>query len=119
MKKSTFLQFVFILMTSLCIGQKNPIDSLKSLLEGSAQDTNRVNLLLELSKANFSDAPDEAIRYATLAKDLSAQLQYMKGTAYSYKNLGLAYYFKGDYIQTLDFGINPFLLLILLVTNQE
>jgi adenylate cyclase len=103
MKKSTFVLFVFIGIASLCVGQKNPIDSLKSLLDKSAQDTNRVNLLLELSKANFSDAPDEAIRYATLAKDLSLQLQFMKGTAFSFKNLGLAYYFKGDYIQTLGY----------------
>lgn len=103
MKKSSFVLFVFTLMASLCFGQKNQIDSLKNLLEKSAQDTNRVNLFLELSKANFSDAPDEAIRYATLAKDLSLQLQYMRGTAFSFKNLGLAYYFKGDYIQTLDY----------------
>ncbi len=102
MKNRASAILVLILTASLCFGQKNPIDSLKKLLDVSAQDSARVNILLELSKANFSDAPDEAIRYATLAKDLSEEINFMKGTAFSYKNLGMAYYFKGDYLLTLD-----------------
>jgi len=103
MKKSALFFIVFLFMTSPFFGQKNPVDSLKLLLNKSSQDTNKVNILLDLSKANFSDAPDEAIRYATLAKELSSELGYLKGTALSFKNLGLAYYFKGDYIQTLEY----------------
>ena len=77
MKNRASAILVLILTASLCFGQKNPIDSLKKLLDVSAQDSARVNILLELSKANFSDAPDEAIRYATLAKDLSEEINFM------------------------------------------
>lgn len=82
---------------------QSTMDSLQRLLSKAPEDTNKVNLLLELSKANFSDAPDEAIKYAEKAKALSEQLNYKRGIALSLKNIGRSYYTKGDYIQTLDF----------------
>ena len=82
---------------------QSPTDSLLRLLKSAPEDTNRVNLLLELSKANFSDVPDEAIRYAEQSRVLSEKLRFRKGIALSLKNIGRAYYTKGDYVQTLDY----------------
>ncbi len=83
--------------------QNTAADSIKQLLNAAKEDTNRVQLLLELCKVNFSDAPNEAIRCATEAVTLSEKLKYGKGVALALKNIGLANYMKGDYIQTLDY----------------
>ncbi|MBL7923397.1 MAG: hypothetical protein JNL88_04275, partial [Bacteroidia bacterium] len=64
MKTLRLLSFALIVFSLACLAQSNPIDSLKRLLDVAEQDTNRVMTLLELSRLNFSDAPDEAIRYA-------------------------------------------------------
>lgn len=99
------LQLLLLLLsiTFSVTAQNNAADSLAGLLKNAKEDTTRVHLLLELCKVNFSDAPNLAIRYANQAKELSEKLQYGKGIAMSLKNLGLANYMKGDYIQTLDY----------------
>lgn len=43
------------------------------------QDTSRVNLLLSISKSNFSKAPDSAISYAIKAKELADSVNYAEG----------------------------------------
>jgi len=92
-----------LLSTLTAVGQPETIDSLKRALSGSRNDTVRVLLLLELSKANFNDAPDEAIRYAEEGRNLSGNLLYGKGLAQSLKNIGIAYYNKGEYVTTLEY----------------
>jgi adenylate cyclase len=97
------LLLLLLLLTLKVTAQNNAADSLAGLLKNAKEDTTRVQLLLELCKVNFSDAPNLAIRYANQAKELSEKLQYGKGIAMSLKNLGLANYMKGDYIQTLGY----------------
>ena len=86
---------------TLSAAPNNPVDSLKTALKTVTVDTTRVNTLLALCGNIVRSAPKDAIRYANEAKDLAVKLNFKKGLAYSYKSLGMAYYFQGNYIETL------------------
>ena len=90
------------LVTAAQAGQIQ-IDSLKAVLATSPQDTNRVNTLLALSKSHFGSAPEEAIRYGRQARQLSEKLSFLKGQAYSLKNIGVGYYMQGKYVEALNY----------------
>ena len=68
-----------------------------------AEDSNKVEALLEISSKTFQTDPDKAIIYATDAIELSKRLDYKKGLGYALKNVGLAYYMKGDFTQVLTY----------------
>lgn len=84
------------------LGQSN-LDSLQLLLNKAGKDTVRVQLLLDLARANMSDAPDRSRKLAEDARYLSRDLAYGRGYAQSLKSIGLAYYNQGDYIETLEY----------------
>ena len=66
-------------------------------------DTSRVNLLLSLSKSNFSKAPDSAILIATQAKNLAEKVNYKEGLANSLKNIGIGYFNQGKDVEALNY----------------
>lgn len=74
-----------------------------SNIKFTKQDTSRVNLLLSISKSNFSKAPDSAIAYALKAKELAVSVQYFEGVAYALNNIGIAYYYQGKDVEALDY----------------
>ncbi len=90
----------FVLAMSLANAQ-NKADSLISILKTTPDDTNRVNILLDISKNLYDTKPVEAIEYANQAKALSTTLNYPKGTGYALKYIGLAYYAQGNYPEVL------------------
>ena len=81
--------------------QDAKIDSLRALLKTTHADTIRVNILLDLSKRLYSLEPDESIRLGNQANELAEKSGFKKGVAYALKNIGLAYYTKGKYSETL------------------
>jgi adenylate cyclase len=100
MRKLIF--YLAIIATStLSASPDKQMDSLKFVLRTAKQDTSRVNTLLVLCGSLVRSAPPEAIRYANEAKVLAVKLNFKKGLAYSYKSLGMAYYFQGNYMETL------------------
>ena len=66
-------------------------------------DTTFVNTLLQQSKAHFTDSPAKAIDLAYQAKVIAQNLHFQKGEAYALKNIGIAYYFQGKYLEALDY----------------
>lgn len=90
-----------LFLPSLSFGQQAKIDSLQTAL-ASAKDTTKVNLLLEMSTQYISSDQTKAIDYATQAKELAEKSNFPKGTAYAYKNIGLAYYMQGKYTEVLS-----------------
>ena len=78
-------------------------DSLKSLIDNSKVDTTQVNALNELSYYILNLDPQEAIKYGLRAREMSKLLNYGKGKAYALKNMGLGYYYQGDYLKVLDY----------------
>ncbi len=95
MRLATFLYLSFL--SIICFSQSPQIDSLQKVLAATPDDSAKVQVLLSLSKEFFSESPEEAIAYATLAKELAEKLNYQKGIAYALKNIGIAHYIQGDY----------------------
>ncbi|PLW94681.1 MAG: adenylate/guanylate cyclase domain-containing protein [Marinilabiliales bacterium] len=83
--------------------QDRTIDSLLTELLVAKDDTNKVNLLIELSKLNAYSSPDDAISYGMEAKTLSESLQFKNGLALSLKYIGMAYYFQAKYLETIQY----------------
>ncbi len=102
MHKKVFLTFLFfVVFFTTCIAQSPQIDSIKKELSGAKEDSTKVNSLLALSREFFSTSTQQAFTYAVEAKDLAVKLNYKKGLAYSYKNIGIVYYIQANYIESL------------------
>jgi adenylate cyclase len=94
------LTLIFVLpYAAFC--QTTHIDSLKRLVPGLPKDSTRVNLLNDISKKLYFENPEDAIKYAEKAKELSEEIGYKKGLGYSLKNIGLGYYALGNYPEVL------------------
>lgn len=70
------------------------------------RDTAAVNKLNEDSKSLAGSDSTKAISLAMQAKEIAAEIEYPKGEAYALKNLGLVYFYKAKYPETLDYW-NP------------
>ena len=73
--KSLFYVVLFAVLAHNGFGQVKEIDSIKSVIRKSNEDTNKVNSLLLLSKKYFSEEPGEAIRIATQARNLAEKIK--------------------------------------------
>ena len=66
-------------------------------------DSTRVNNLNALSVANLQNEDiSGSLIVSGQAGELADELRYLKGKAYAEKNIGMAYYYQGDYMQVLD-----------------
>lgn len=94
-KRLLFLSLVFSLLITNPLIPSNEsikrIDSLRSELPKSLEDTNKVNLLCSLSKYFYNISPDSGIKYGTLSEKLAQKLEWKKGLAKSYSGLGINY----------------------------
>lgn len=63
------------------------------------EDTAKVNTLNAIASVTYITDPDEAISYGTEARSLAEQINYPAGEALAYKNIGLAYYFQGEFAE--------------------
>jgi adenylate cyclase len=97
--------FIVVFALFLCSVQAaaNKVDSLKTVLKSLPEDTVKVNTLLEISSLLWRSVPDSAILYASRASDLAEKTGFPAGEALALKNIGLAYYVKGDYLNVLNF----------------
>lgn len=94
---------LFLLPFSFAGAQQQTIDSLKQALTSLEADTARVNTLLEISSKVFRFEPEKAIEYSREAIKLSEELNYQKGMAYALKNIGLAYFVRGNYVEVRNY----------------
>ena len=99
--KLIYSMVVFFLLIDTSFAQKSVIDSLNILIEESDVDTTKVQLMLNLSKEYFGSDPNKAILISEQAKALSESINYSSGVAYSFKNIGLGYYYLSDYAQAV------------------
>lgn len=81
---------------------KAKLDSLLNALSKAAQDTNRVNLLNDISYFYAYVNPDSGILYAKESIDLAEKLSSNKQLAEAHNSLGINYQSKSDYINALD-----------------
>jgi len=65
------------------------------------QDTNRLNVLMDMSGKLYRVNPDTGIVYSQKAIDLATQLNRKEDLGYALKNIGLAHYFKSNFSDVL------------------
>ena len=92
MLRSFFLSIIFILSFFNFFSQTGPkIDSLRAILKNEKQDTNTVQALYKLCYFLKEDSSLLALSYGKKALELATELDYKKGIASSYNNLGAVY----------------------------
>lgn len=100
---TTILLPLLLFWSALCFSQQSPADSLKQVIANLNADTTKVNALLDLSAQVFGKQPDTAMIYANEALVLARELNFRKGEGYALKNIGLAYYVKGDFKEVYNY----------------
>lgn len=93
---TVFLFFPFL-------GRAQSSDSLRRAIERAQDDSGKVDLLLKLGKITLNDDPNLTIQYAKEAAELAEKINFKEGTALALKDIGLGYYFQGNYLRTLDY----------------
>ncbi len=73
------------------------------IVHGQARDTAFVNKLIDSSKSLIGSDSAQSIDLALQAKEMAADIEYAKGEALALKNIGMVYYMKGMYGETLDY----------------
>ncbi len=105
-----FLYLYFIGFSTICIAQDKKLDSLKLLVSTAKDDTTKVNNLLVLSKGYISSSPEQANSYSIQAKELAQKLNFGTGKAYALKNMGMVHYNQAEYVETIEFWNQSYLL---------
>ena len=93
---------IFAISFLVCLFEiSGQTDSLLRILKTNIPDSTRINVLNQLAREFVNDKPDTSIRIAFSAKELSKAAGFNKGLALANKNIGMGYYFKGDYLEAL------------------
>jgi class 3 adenylate cyclase/Tfp pilus assembly protein PilF len=99
--QKAFLSLIFSFLLLSALAQTNQIDSLKTVIDNSSDDSLKVNNLITLANRMVNTNPDLTIRYGIQARDLAESLDYKKGLGYAYKSIGMGHYFRAEYVETL------------------
>jgi two-component system, NtrC family, sensor kinase len=94
-----FIYFLSVLYSLEAYTQTHAIDSLKEVLERQKEDTNKVNILIQISEALPSENNTVAMNYATEALVLAQKLNFKRGEASSYKYISYFNVLQNNYIQ--------------------
>ncbi len=96
-----FFTILFTFCYLISFGQNHVIDSLLKVLKATKEDTNKVNILYQLSEESLDN--EAVLSYAILALQLSEKLNFKKGIANSLNNIGYVYALKGQDATALDY----------------
>ncbi len=106
MKKNIIsIWLILIFSCSICgniFSQKSITDSLYIELQKADEDTNKVNILIDLSLELQHSYPDSAINYAKKGLSLAKRLNYKKEEADLFNNLGNINRDMGHYDQAIS-----------------
>ncbi|MCB2220802.1 MAG: tetratricopeptide repeat protein [Bacteroidetes bacterium] len=103
MKRLIYTILLMLMIVSLKAQYASLLDSLTNRLMQVENDTARVNILNQLASEVFFTDPDEIIDYAESALKISEEIDYQKGIAQAYNNLGIYYRVKGIYEKAIDY----------------
>jgi len=104
--KILLIFLISLCITFTCFAQKQGrarIDSLLNDLAHSKDDTNKVNLLGDLSYSYYGINPDSGINFAEQALTISEKLQWKKGIAYANNKIGVNYWAKADFPKAQEY----------------
>lgn len=97
------ISLFFMLDSGSGMAQDGVIDSLKVVILSTEDDTIKVQNLILLSQ-NFAGTDNQnAIYYASKARDLAETLDYQPGLAKALKYIGLGYYYQTEFLQTINY----------------
>ena len=103
--KRTLLILLFILINGVSFGQYQPaIDSLKTILRNSKQDTLRALALRELCTEYRNFDLDSSLIFGQQALKLSEQIKFARGQARSYSALAGTYRNLGDFPRAWEYN---------------
>jgi serine phosphatase RsbU (regulator of sigma subunit)/uncharacterized protein HemY len=126
-KSSSFVFFSIIVYGFLLLlpfastSQSTPrIDSLLQALLHTADDTNKANLLHEISRGYLYELHnmEKVNEYAHQQLELSQKLQFKKGIAFGYLNKGIFFWSTGDY-KTALYHYKKSLRIMLRIGNKK
>lgn len=90
-----YIAFLILLLFSVLSSfSQAKIDSLKKVLKTQTEDTVRVNTLNKISNEVVSSNQSEAEQFARKALRLARKLNYRKGIAAAYHNIGNTFYYR-------------------------
>jgi signal transduction histidine kinase len=96
LNRSSFLHVIFLLISFSATAWTETASTF-------INDTIEVQRLLQLSKDNFSEAPEKVINFAEKALQIADSLQYREGVAVALKNIGIGYYFQSENLEALQY----------------
>ncbi len=83
--------------------QNNKIDNLKNTVLTNEKDTTAVHNLIALSKAYLEDERiEKSLVFSEQALNLAKEIGFNKGIAIAYKQIGLAHYYSGNFLEVFD-----------------
>ena len=98
----TLLTFNFFFFCSVAFSQQKKIDSLFSVLKTISEDTNKINLLIQLARLHLNTQPDSTESLSIQALRLSEKLKMRKYIGNSYLNLANSFWIRGIYPTALE-----------------
>jgi signal transduction histidine kinase len=99
--KHTSLALLLFLLTAVSAQTGDRIDSLKNALFTSKEDTNKVNLYVDLVWENPWAFPDTTLAYALPGLKLAKEINFVRGQMYIMAAMGEALGMKGNYSEAL------------------
>lgn len=104
LKVSFAIVYLFLISCLQVFSQNTQLDSLKNIVDTGAKDTSMVNTLIALSNAELQNEDlKNFLLYSEKANQLAEEINFNKGKAYALKNIGIAYYFRGEYLEVFDY----------------
>ena len=97
----SLLLILSVAMHSVSTAQDSQLDSLKKILLTQKEDSNKVNLLNQISGLEYQT--EEGLAYGKQAIELSDKIRYPKGKALALKNVGLYHFIKSEYLKAEEY----------------
>lgn len=98
LKHKSLLFNIFFLLICLCsTAQDNTIDRLRAVISSSAKDEEKLSAYIQLSGKISFVSFNETIKVAEQGIELASKLKDSMAYAELSRNMGVSYYFKGDY----------------------
>lgn len=98
-----FLSGIINIIPTKLYSQNNRIDSLKNIVQTNKKDSTAVYNLIALSKAYLEgENIEESLVFSEQALNLAKQIEFKKGIAIAYKQVGLAHYYQGNFLEVFD-----------------